>query len=331
MGHGTPDSNRFNVDISCGVLTVVPSAPIWYGQRLDRGEWQLTGNVGRETTGESDGISSFRQRDYLRIHLTALPLHRALLRSVECRLLSRYKFDHPILDVGAGDGHFASVLFPDGVDVGIDPSPDALVHAAKWGVYGELRVASACKLPFPDESFASVISNCVLEHIPDLDAALDEIARVLKPGGFFATTVPSPNYERFLLGATLFRSVGLAPLARLYGRWMTRISYHYHYYSPEMWRRKLATRGLKVIEWKYYFSPGAHRAFDLSHYVSAPSVVIRKLTGHWILFPGKPGVGIQRAVLGPFYERDVKGEGAYIMMACTKEAISDSLRSLDGQ
>lgn len=289
----------------------------------------MTGNLGGGTIRKSDGVSPFPERDYLRLHLTALPLHRALLRSVECRLLSRYRFERPILDVGAGDGHFTSVLFPDGVDVGIDPSPDALADAEKWGVYGELRVASACELPFPDESFGSVISNCVLEHIPDLDTALDEIARVLKPGGFFATTVPSPNYERFLLGSTLFRSVGLAPLARLYGRWMTRISYHYHYYPPEEWQRRLAKRGLNVREWEYYFSAGAHRAFDLSHYVSAPSVLVRKMTGRWILFPGKPGVGLQRALLGRFYERDIKGEGAYIMLACIKEMTTSSSSPLE--
>jgi ubiquinone/menaquinone biosynthesis C-methylase UbiE len=267
--------------------------------------------------------SASSKRDYLRLHLTALPLHRALLRSVECRLLSRYTFEHPILDVGAGDGHFASLLFPDGVDVGVDPSAEVLSHAAKWGVYGELRVASAGDLPFPDNSFGSVISNCVLEHIPDLDSALGEIARVLKPGGFFATTVPSPDYESFLLGSTLFRSIGLKPLARLYGRWMTRISYHYHYYAPEEWRKRLARSGLQVMEWEYYFSPGAHRAFDLSHYVSAPSVLVRKMTGKWILFPNKPGVGLQRALLGRFYDRDVKGKGAYILLACTKAATAD--------
>jgi SAM-dependent methyltransferase len=233
-------------------------------------------------------------------------------------MLSRYRFDHPMLDVGAGDGHFASLLFPGGVDVGIDPSREALKEASERGVYRNLQVASACELPFGDEAFASVISNCVLEHIPDLDSALAEIARVLKPGGMFATTVPSPNYEGYLLGTTLFRTIGLRSLARAYGKWMTRISYHYHYYSPEEWRQRLSRHGLIVREWRYYFSPGAHRMFDLSHYLSAPSLLVRKLTGRWILFPSKPGVGLQRAVLGRFYEQDVRGEGAYIMLVCTK-------------
>ncbi len=258
------------------------------------------------------------ERDFLTLHLNAIPMHRALLRSVECRLLSRYDFQRPLLDVGAGDGHFASLLFPDGVDVGIDPSKEAVRMAEALGVYRKLLVASACRLPFPSESFRSIISNCVLEHIPDLDAALDEIARVLMPGGLFALTVPSPNYERFLLGATLFDAIGLTGLGRAYGRWMTRISYHYHYYSPEEWRRRLAKRGMQVKEWRYYFSPGAHRVFDLSHYLSAPSLLVKRLTGRWILFPNKP-VGWLRSIVGRFYDREAEGEGAYILMACVKD------------
>lgn len=258
--------------------------------------------------------------DFLRPHLVSLPLHRALLRAVECRLLARYRYERPILDVGCGDGHFGSLLFPEGVDVGIDPSPRSIAEARSRGAYRELYVASACKLPFPDESFGSVLSNCVLEHIPDLDGALDEIGRVLKPGGLFVLTVPSPNYERFLLGSTLLRGIRLGFLARLYGRWMTRISFHYHYYSPEEWARRLAARGLIVRESSYYFSRAAHRLFDLSHYLSAPSLLVRRLFGRWILFPGKPGVGMQRGLLHRFYLEEGVEEGAYIQMACIKEA-----------
>jgi len=257
--------------------------------------------------------------DYFLPHLTSLPLHRALLRSVECRLLARYRYDRPILDVGCGDGHFASVLFPDGVDAGIDPSPASISEARRRGVFRDLKVASACALPFPDESFASIVSNCVLEHIPDLDGALSEIARVLKPGGLFVLTVPSPNYERFLLGSSVLRSLGLSSLSRAYGRFMTRISYHYHYHGPEEWQRRLAACGLQVREWQYYFSPAAHRLFDLSHYLSAHSLLVRRLTGRWILFPGKPGARLQRALLNWVYEEENVAEGAYIQMACVKE------------
>ncbi|HEX2986611.1 MAG TPA: hypothetical protein VHS06_00320, partial [Chloroflexota bacterium] len=59
------------------------------------------------------------------------------------------------------------------------------------------------------------------------------------------------------------------------------------------------------------------RAFDLSHYLSAPSVIVRRLTGRWILFPNKP-TAIRRSLFSRFYEQDPEGEGAYIFLVCRK-------------
>ena len=100
---------------------------------------------------------------------------------------------------------------------------------------------------------------------------------------------------------------------------MTRISFHYHYYTPAEWQEKLSARGLRVKEWEYYFSQSAHRVFDLSHYLSAPSVLVHRLTGRWILFPNKPGVRLQEAILRPLYNQRLNGDGAYILLACVKD------------
>ncbi|HEY1279739.1 MAG TPA: class I SAM-dependent methyltransferase [Acidimicrobiales bacterium] len=54
----------------------------------------------------------------------------------------------------------------------------------------------ATRLPFADGSFDRVIASEVLEHIPDDEAALGELARVLRPGGTMAVTVPSFVPER---------------------------------------------------------------------------------------------------------------------------------------
>ena len=106
--------------------------------------------------------------------------HRALLRSIESRFMVEVPLLHPVLDVGCGDGHFASVTFSEPIDVGLDPWERDLVECAtlRPQVYKELVLASATEMPFADESFQTVISNSVLEHIPDVEMTVREIARV---------------------------------------------------------------------------------------------------------------------------------------------------------
>jgi len=54
----------------------------------------------------------------------------------------------------------------------------------------------ATRMPFPDDSFDIVIASEVMEHIPADQSAMDEVARVLRPGGIAAVTVPSWLPER---------------------------------------------------------------------------------------------------------------------------------------
>ena len=100
-----------------------------------------------------------------------------------------------VLDVGCGCGldTFVAAGFvgPDGRAVGLDLTPEML-HRAKEALSTsafqnlEFRDGSAEELPFEDGSFDLVISNGVLNLVPDKDAAFSEIHRVLKSGGRFA-------------------------------------------------------------------------------------------------------------------------------------------------
>jgi SAM-dependent methyltransferase len=95
-----------------------------------------------------------------------------------------------VLEVGPGEGWLCSLLSRRGHHV------VATDLARKWvsGVPPDRvtgRVAAAMtSLPFRGASFDAVIAAEVLEHIPELDAALSEAARVLKPGGRIVVTVP---------------------------------------------------------------------------------------------------------------------------------------------
>ncbi len=69
----------------------------------------------------------------------------------------------------------------------------ATLPAASWGAATN---GDATRLPFPDACFDAIVASEVLEHIPDDGAAFAELARVLKPGGTIAVTVPAWLAER---------------------------------------------------------------------------------------------------------------------------------------
>lgn len=52
------------------------------------------------------------------------------------------------------------------------------------------------RLPFPDASFDRVLANQVFEHVPSLDASLNEVARVLKPDGLLVALFPTVEVLR---------------------------------------------------------------------------------------------------------------------------------------
>ncbi|ROR98823.1 methyltransferase family protein [Sinobacterium caligoides] len=106
-----------------------------------------------------------------------------------------------VLDLGCGEGrHVISAYLEGDVHaVGVDLShQDLKTTAERFEPFAQeqedkafgLSVANALQLPFADNTFDKVICSEVLEHIPDWEGALDEIRRVLKPGGNFCASVP---------------------------------------------------------------------------------------------------------------------------------------------
>lgn len=88
------------------------------------------------------------------------------------------------LDVGCGEGRFCRMLRDRGITAtGIDPTEALLGAAQARDPDGDYRLGRAEALDFADASFDLVVSYLTLIDIPDIDAAIPEIARVLKPGG----------------------------------------------------------------------------------------------------------------------------------------------------
>jgi SAM-dependent methyltransferase len=224
-------------------------------------------------------------RRILRAHLREMPWHRVITRSIEARILQDISFPRPLLDVGCGDGHFASVVFPEGVEVGIDPGLSDAREALGRGIYRLIVNASSLEVPFASETFASVLSNCVLEHIPDLDTTLAEIARVLRPGGLFVCTVIGDRFSDLFIPPAPWARVGLGRLREAYVRWFNRKARHFHFDSPAEWTERFKRAGLMVERWRYYSSPEASAAAHRNHYWSLPLLLSRRLTGRWVPLP----------------------------------------------
>lgn len=217
--------------------------------------------------------------------LRSLPYFRALLRAVEADFYRDFKLAAPVYDLGCGDGHFAKLVFAHKLDVGLDPVHESLREAKVWGAYNGLVQALGNRAPLPSGHFASAISNSVLEHIPDLQAVLNETGRLLRPGALFLFCVPNHRWPENLSIAGFLQRLGVKGLASAYTRLFTRISRHVNMLSPEEWQHKLDEAGFDIEAWWHYFPPTALHALEWGHYFGLPSYLSRKLFGRWILAP----------------------------------------------
>ncbi|MDQ3305672.1 MAG: class I SAM-dependent methyltransferase [Actinomycetota bacterium] len=92
-----------------------------------------------------------------------------------------------VVDVGTGEGQVARLASTVGAArvVGIDPTDAQLSVAQRRGGGPHYVRADAARLPLASGAFDAAVACLVFEHIVEVDAALAEVARVLRPGGRF--------------------------------------------------------------------------------------------------------------------------------------------------
>lgn len=219
-------------------------------------------------------------------YLQQAPLSYSLWRALEYKQLKDLDFPEPVLDLGCGDGIFSSILFTGRVAVGTDISHRELTLARKFGTHESMAATDARALPFRDGSFATVFSNCVIEHIPEPGRVMSEVARVLRPGGVFILTVPNEHFTPNLFFVSLFRRLRLGFLARIYGNLVNRALRHHNMYSTDEWLARVKEAGLEVEKTRRFISPAAVAVFDLFLPLSYLSYIYRLLLGRWAVFPG---------------------------------------------
>jgi SAM-dependent methyltransferase len=254
----------------------------------------------------------------------------ALWRAVEARAVAQERFFAPMLDLGCGHGRFGLALFGShrSVAVGCDLLQFQLITARNQGAYQTLVRATGTRLPHASGTFASILTNSVLEHIPDPLPVLQETARVLQAGGRLVITVPSDHFHDYLATTRKHREAGRDDLAAAYSTAIDQRLQHYHYHTPTEWAGLLDQAGLKLIHKRYYMPPAATAAWDRLN----QQVGIGRRSFFSILASPRLGrLGYQRALarllprlldprLRPYYETDVSPDdtGAGLLLVAEK-------------
>jgi len=152
-----------------------------------------------------------------------------------------------VLDMGCGAGRHAFALLRRGAEVvALDRDADELRGVggmfAAMGSAGEVPAGGvgapvrgdALALPFADATFDRVVASEVLEHVPADGTAMTELARVLKPGGLIAVTVPRFGPE--------------AVCWVLSGDYHSNAGGHVRIYRQSQLRQRLAATGLVPLQ-----------------------------------------------------------------------------------
>jgi SAM-dependent methyltransferase len=110
-----------------------------------------------------------------------------------------WRGDERVLDMGCGPGDLLCEMARQhegwGVLVGFDLSPGMIDKAASAavGLPSHFFVADAQNIPFPSSTFDVVLARHMLYHVPDMEQAVAEAARVLRSGGYLLTVTNSAN------------------------------------------------------------------------------------------------------------------------------------------
>jgi ubiquinone/menaquinone biosynthesis C-methylase UbiE len=120
-----------------------------------------------------------------------------LLDVLEVDFVERYGRGKDVLEVGCGTGLLLRRIAGFARSArGVDLSPGMLAHARERGL--DVLEGSATALPFPDASFDVACSFKVLAHVQQIDLALAEMARVIRPGGYALAELYNPMSFRGL-------------------------------------------------------------------------------------------------------------------------------------
>jgi len=157
-----------------------------------------------------------------------------------------------VLDVGCGDGTAASLAArrnPGHRMIGLDWSAGALRRARQLGLTVVRAGIDAPGLPVASACADVVIMSELIEHLVDTDSALDEVFRVLRPGGSLLLSTPNLAawYNRGLVALGVQPIFSEVSLRGVYGRPGRQVAGHLHLFTRRALVALLAARGFTGI------------------------------------------------------------------------------------
>lgn len=174
-----------------------------------------------------------------------------------------------LFDVGSAHGWFLEAAAGRGMRAeGIEPEQEMVEHARARGLdvrTGYFPTALA------DDEQADVISfNDVLEHIPDVRAALSACADHLPPGGLLSVNIPSASGLAYRIATVLARLGIRGPYLRLWQYGLP--SPHVHYFTPDGLQRLVERHGFAVVRRRPLSSIRRQGLWERVHTVSKPTL-----------------------------------------------------------
>lgn len=222
--------------------------------------------------------------DFLR-YFPHTPAALAVKECARLTVLREYDCPGPILDVGCGDGLFASIAFSDQEVWGIDID----AHEGRWAVasraYKQIILGDITSARLPADFFSTCVANCSLEHVPKLDMALKTIQSSLKPSARAYLFVPDEHWARQMLSISTLDRLGLSTLATVVEESVKRVFKHRHLYDAQGWERIVAETGLIVDEVRPVLSSATTVAFEALLVPSIAGWLNKQLTTRWTNFP----------------------------------------------
>ena len=254
-------------------------------------------------------------------YLCHAPMALAMERSIESGIYRQYPIQHPVLDLGCGEGLFAEMVFAGCFDTGVEPDSHEIQAAQKKGRHRELIQASGDRIPKPDCYYRTIISNSVLEHIPDLKPVLEEVHRLLQEGGHFYFTVPSEYFDHYTFGHVILAWLGMHRTARQYRQFYNAFWKHFHFYSLQGWIDLVTGCGFEVQEAFTFIPRASCLLYNALIPLGLPGKICKRFTGSWTLVP-EVRAGMMKPIARMLNHRiQVSGpcpQGGLVFMALTK-------------